>query len=65
MKKEFVIIANALIWGVVLIACSIALKDAGTFPDIQLILGGGAVVSLLVVAAAGMQKNHKAAKSGV
>lgn len=56
MKKEFVIIANALIWGIVLIACSIALKDAATFPDIQLILGGGAVVSLLVVATAGMQK---------
>lgn len=56
MKKAFVIISNALIWGIVLIACSIALKDTGAFPDIQLILGGGAAISLFVVATAGMRE---------
>ena len=50
MKKVSVIIANAIIWGIVLIACSIALRDTKAFPDVQLILGGGAVISLLVVA---------------
>ena len=56
MKKAFVIIGNALIWGIVLIACSIALKDTGAFQDIQLILGGGAIISLFVVATAGMRE---------
>lgn len=55
MKRESVILASALIWGIVLIACSIALKDTDAFPDIQLILGGGAVISLLVVAKAGIR----------
>jgi len=55
MKKAHVLIANALIWGVVLIACSIALEDAGSFPDIQLLLGAGAVISLIVVATAEMR----------
>ena len=55
MKNESIIIANALIWGIVLIACSIALKDTKAFPDIQLILVGGAVISLLVVARAGIR----------
>ena len=56
MKKEFEIIANALTWGIVLIACSLALKDGGAFQNIQLILAGGAVVSLFVVATAGKVK---------
>ncbi len=55
MKKAHVLIANSLIWGIVLIACSIALKDAGSFPDIQLLLGAGAVISLIVNATAGMR----------
>ena len=58
MKKEFVVISNALIWGIVLLACSIPLKDTGAFQDIQLILGGGATVSLFVVATAGMRNKH-------
>lgn len=56
MKKEFVLIANALVWGMVLITCSIALRDTGAFQDIQLILGGGAAVSMFVIATAGIRK---------
>ncbi len=52
MKKEsVVIITNAIIWGIVLIACALALKDTGAFPKIQLILGGGAAASLVLLAA--------------
>jgi hypothetical protein len=56
MQRGFVIIVNALVWGIVLIACSIALNDPGTFQDVQFILVGGATVSLLVVVTTGMLK---------
>jgi hypothetical protein len=56
MKKGSVIIANAVVWGIVTIACSIALQDTEAFQYIQPILALGAVVSLLVVATAGMGK---------
>ncbi len=56
MKKELVIITTALIWGIVSIACSVALKGTGAFQHIQLILGEGALVSLFVVAAAGVRE---------
>ncbi len=57
MKREFVVvIVNAFVWGLTVIACAIALKDTGAFQDIQLVLGGGAIASLLVVAA-GLRKN--------
>lgn len=50
MKREpAVVIANALIWGFVLVATSLALKGTGAYQKIQLILGGGAAASLLVV----------------
>jgi hypothetical protein len=50
MKREpVVVIANALVWGFVLIACALALKGTGAYKEIQHILGGGAAVSLLVV----------------
>jgi hypothetical protein len=50
MKKgAVVVILNALIWGFVLIACSLALKGTGAYQEIQLILGGGAAASLMVV----------------
>ncbi len=56
MKREsVVIIANAIIWGIVLIACASVLKGTGAFQKIQLILGGGAAASLIIVAA-GMRK---------
>ena len=56
MQKEFVIIINALIWGIVLVACALVLKNTEAFRDIQLILGGGAAVSLLFTAVVGMRK---------
>lgn len=46
MKKEaIVIIANALIWGFVIIACALALRGTGAYQEIQLILAGGVVAS--------------------
>ncbi|GJM43555.1 MAG: hypothetical protein DHS20C21_03970 [Gemmatimonadota bacterium] len=49
MRKEpAVVIANALIWAFVLVACSRTL-GAEEYQKIQLTLGGGAAVSLLVV----------------
>ena len=62
MKKAYVIIANALIWGVVIIACSIALQDTEAFQNIQLILGGGAAVSLFVTAVSRKQEKQNATK---
>ena len=53
MRKQTVIIANAVIWGIVMIACAISLKDTKSYPDIQLILGAGAAISLFVVAIVG------------
>lgn len=61
VKKSVLIIINALIWGVVLLACSIALKETGAFQDIQLILGGGAAVSLFVAAVSGNKDKYSAA----
>ena len=50
MKKEIVVVVvNALIWGLVIVACAVALRGSGAFKEIQLILGGGAAVSLLIV----------------
>ncbi len=51
MKKEIVVIVNALIWGLVIVACAVALRGSGAFKEIQLILGGGVVASLLTVSA--------------
>lgn len=51
MKREgAILIANAIIWGIVMITSASALKGTGAFQQIQHILGGGAGASLLVVA---------------
>lgn len=63
MEKTILIIANALIWGAVLLACAIALQDTGAFQEIQVILGGGAVVSMFIIAVSGKQENRHTAKS--
>jgi hypothetical protein len=44
-----VVIANAIIWGVVLVGSASALRGTGAFSDIQLILGGGAAASNILV----------------
>ena len=59
MRKEpAVVIANAIIWGVVLIACARALQGTGAYQEIQLILGGGAAVSMLVVGVGVLRKSR-------
>ena len=46
MKKHGkVIIINSIIWGLVLIGCSIALRGTGAYQKIWLILAGGAAFS--------------------
>lgn len=47
--KATVIIVNACIWGFALIMCSIRLSGTGAYQQIQLILGGCAAASLLIV----------------
>ncbi len=57
MKKVGVIvITNAIVWGLVMIASALALKGTGAFKEIQHILGGGAAASLLVVGVGGRRK---------
>jgi hypothetical protein len=62
MKKSVLIISNALVWGAILLACSIALQGTEAFQDIQLILGGGAAVSMLIAAVSGKSDKHNALK---
>ena len=50
MKREpFVLIVNAVIWGAVMIASSLALKGTGAFQEIQHFLGGGAGFTMLLI----------------
>lgn len=60
MKREgVVIIVNAVIWGLVMIASASALKGTGAFKEIQHILGGGAGASLLILALGTRRKPQK------
>lgn len=59
MRREpLIAIVNACIWGAVIIAAAMALKGTGAFEKIQLILGGGAAASLLVVSS-GIRRTPK------
>ena len=59
MKRAGVVmILNGIIWGIVVIACSLALKDTGGFKEIQHILGGGATSSLLLLVAGTRKKRQ-------
>ena len=49
-KPGVVIIINAVIWGLVIIGCSIALRETGAYKYIQNILIGGSFVSMLFLA---------------
>ena len=50
MKKGVaILLGNAFIWGFVIIACSYALKGTDAYNEIQPILAGGALTSLMVV----------------
>jgi len=44
-----IVIANACIWGFVILMSSHTLSGTGAYEQIQTILGGGAAASLLVV----------------
>lgn len=44
-----VIIANAIVWGVVIIGCSFALKGTGGYDLIQNYLGAGAAVTSVII----------------
>ncbi len=58
-KVGMIVIANAIIWGFVMIACSLALKGTGAYQEIQLILGGGATASLVAVGGLGVRPKQK------
>ena len=48
-REAAVVIANAIIWGTVVVGSAMALRGTGAFSDIQLILGGGAAASNILV----------------
>jgi hypothetical protein len=45
----FYIIASALIWGAVIIACSLKLQGTTCYDDIKFILVGGVITHLLFI----------------
>ena len=49
-KLGVVIIINSIIWGLVIIGCSLTLKSTGAYIEIQNILAGGSIASLLLLA---------------
>ena len=48
-KGPAILIANAIIWGAVMIGCALKLKGTETFSEIQNILIGGAAFSLFIL----------------
>jgi len=58
-KEAAIVIGNALIWGFVIIACSLALKGTGAFKEIQFILSGGSIGSLFIVGLGAIKKPKK------
>ena len=60
MKKlGVVIIINAIIWGLVIIGCSLVLKDTGEYKEIPIILAGGSIASLLLLGGFAKQLKDK------
>ena len=50
MKKPGkVLIINSIIWGLVIIGCSLALRGTGAYKEIWLILASGAVASEVLI----------------
>lgn len=52
MKKNTIgalIIASAIIWGIVMIACSLKLKGTECYDQISLILFGGVISHLILI----------------
>ena len=48
-KIGFAIIASSIVWGAVIIGCSLALKDTECYGEIQHILAGGVIVHLILI----------------
>lgn len=48
MKKAVFPILNALVWGGVIIGCSLKLRGTGCYQEIQTILAAGAACSLFL-----------------
>ena len=48
-KIGFAIIASAIVWGAVIIGCSIALKGTECYGEIQNILTAGVIVHLVII----------------
>ncbi len=55
-RAGIAIIINACIWGFVMIMISYTLRGTGAYQEIQLILGGGAVASMMAVGTGFLQK---------
>ncbi|MBC8401837.1 MAG: hypothetical protein H8E14_10150 [Candidatus Marinimicrobia bacterium] len=58
-RVGIIVIANAIIWGFVIIGCSMALKGTGAYQEIQLILSGGALASLVLIGSLGVRRKPK------
>ena len=48
-KLGYLIIASAIVWGAVIIGCSVKLKGTSCYDEINLILIGGAVFHILFI----------------
>jgi len=48
-KIGFAIIASAIVWGAVIIGCSLALKGTECYGEIQNILVAGVITHLIVI----------------
>ena len=48
MKRALYPVLNAIVWGAVIVGCSLKLKDTGAYEEIQGILAGGAVASMFL-----------------
>ena len=60
MKLEAIkIIGTACIWGFTMIMCSLALKGTGMYQEIQLILSGGTIASIVLSSLGVLNKTKK------
>ncbi|MCD4701817.1 MAG: hypothetical protein K8S24_08185 [Candidatus Aegiribacteria sp.] len=58
-RHNVVTIGNSIIWGLVIIGCSLALRGTGAYKEIQLILGAGAAFSLVLNGRAAKKSKDK------
>jgi len=47
-RVAYTILAHAVIWGLVIVGCSLQLKGTGMYQEIQNVLYGGASASLII-----------------